>query len=357
VDPFAPESRRPRPVAGLPAVDARAIAKRWLLELVAAAPLEAAAALPTGDVAREGPGLASAVVEALGDDAALGRLAPGGNLSWMAARAAALAGAAEAGGAVEAAEALRRAGGASLHAAGRIDPLTAAELADRLAHVCSLVAAAAVGELAGPVVTPVPAAAPVAGPVVTPQAPRADPRPEPVHTPEHDGTNVVDLRRVSDPIEALRARGDRRPEAGGWQPSVERQLERHRHDGSPFALLAVEVDGLDRLLPAQAEGEVDEELDRLERALAAELRPADQLLREERGRYWVTAPDTGPAVARLLAQRIAEAAGGAARHHGVALTVSIGVATCPDDGEDAETLAGHADQGMFAARAAGTPVA
>ena len=87
---------------------------------------------------------------------------------------------------------------------------------------------------------------------------------------------------------------------------------------------------------AQEDGEVDELLAAVERALAAELRPADQLLRDAPGRYWVTAPDTGPAVGRLLAERLAEAAASAATHHHVPLTLSIGVATCPEDGEDAE---------------------
>jgi len=93
VEPLAPESRRPRPVAGLPAVDARVLAKAWLVELVAAASLEEAAALPAGELAREGPGLTAAVVAALSDDSALRRLAPGGNLAWLCARAAAFTGA------------------------------------------------------------------------------------------------------------------------------------------------------------------------------------------------------------------------------------------------------------------------
>jgi GGDEF domain-containing protein len=102
---------------------------------------------------------------------------------------------------------------------------------------------------------------------------------------------------------------------------------------------------------------IDELLEAIERALAAELRPADQLLRDEPGLYWVTAPDTGPAVGRLLAERLAEAATAAASHRGAPLTVSIGVATCPDNGEDFETLSERAGHAMFQARAAGSPVA
>jgi GGDEF domain-containing protein len=360
-------------VAGLPAVDTRAVAKAWLLALVADAPLEDAAALPASELAREGPGLAGALIEALGDDTALARLAPGGNLAWLASRSARLAGATDPAGAIRAVEGLRRALTASLLSAARIDPVTTAELADRLAHVCSVVASAAATELAGGraedprrgPLAEVPAGRPPGRPAApdpaVPSSPTngfaADPRPEPVAAPDPPSGELRALRRVEDPLEALRAREDRQAEAGSWRQAVERRLERHADDGSPFALLAIEVNGVERLLAAQEYGEVSDGLEALERALAAELRPADQLLREEQGRYWVTAPDTGPAVAKLLADRLAEAAGSAASHHGVPLAVSIGVAACPDDGQDADALAEHADQAVFAARAAGTPVA
>ena len=316
-------------MAGLPAADAHAVAKEWLLELVAGGSLEQAAALPTADLAREGPGLAAAVLAALSDDTALGRLAPGGNLDWLSARAASLAGATGAGGAVHACEALRRATLTSIMAAGRLDAATAVDLADRLAHVCSLLAEAAAAHAGG-----------------EPPAPRAaEPGP------------AAAAPAAPDPLAALGAPDARRADAGSWETAVERLLDRHKQDGSPFALLSVEVDGLERLQAAQNDGEVDALLEGLERALASGLRPADQLFRAEPGRYCVTAPDTGPAVGRVLAELLAESAGVAGSHSGVPLTVSIGVATCPEDGDGTEPLAARADEAMFAARAAGTPVA
>lgn len=353
MDSLAPEPRRPRPVAGLPALDARAVAKAWLVELVAGATLEEAAALPAADLAREGPGLCAAVVGALSDDAALRRLAPGGNLAWLSARAAELAGSAGGGGAVRAAEALRRATQAAILAEARLDAATTAELADRLAHVCSLVAEAAAGGARGPV-EPARSSTPVSGPTAEPPPEPGDHEPP----PEPPGPGYVLPREGSDdPADALRARDRRRAQAGSLDVALQRRLARHAQDASPFALLAIEADGVERLRAAQAAGEVDELLEALERALAAELRPADQLLRAEPGRYWVTAPDTGPTVARLLAERLADGARAAAVHRGAPLTVSIGVATCPEDGDDARELAERADRAVFAARAAGTPVA
>jgi GGDEF domain-containing protein len=371
VDPLAPEPRRPRPVAGLPAVDARAIAKAWLLELIAGSTLEDAVDLPLGEIAREGPGLAAAVLEAVSDDSALRRLAPGGNLAFLSGRAASLIGPGGPAAAVRAAEALRRATQAAILTEARLDAVTTAELADRLAHICALVAEAAAAEVMRPVVPETrpaapPEPAPAPDPDVPPRrggvhaarpvedAPRHDPRPAPIAPPSETEAEIVALR---DPADALRHRVQRRAEPGSWRTAVERQLERHAHDGSPFALLAIEADGVERLRASQSEGEVDELLEALERALAAELRPADQLLAEEPGRYWVTAPDTGPAVGKLLAERLADAASAAVSHAGAPLTVSIGVASCPEDGDDAEAISERADRAMFAARAAGTPVA
>jgi GGDEF domain-containing protein len=367
VDPLAPEPRRPRPVAGLPAVDARAIAKAWLLELIAGSTLEDAVDLPLGEIASEGPGLAAAVLEAVSDDSALKRLAPGGNLAFLSGRAASLIGSGGPAGAVRAAEALRRATQTAILTEARLDAVTTAELADRLAHVCALVAEAAAAEVTRPVVPEArPSAPPEPAPAVEPRrggahasravedAPRHDPRPAPIAPPSETEAEIVALR---DPADALRHRVQRRAEPGSWRTAVERQLERHAHDGSPFALLAIEADGVERLRASQSEGEVDELLEALERALAAELRPADQLLAEEPGRYWVTAPDTGPAVGKLLAERLADAASAAVSHAGAPLTVSIGVASCPEDGDDADALSERADRAMFAARAAGTPVA
>ena len=372
MDPLAPESRRPRPVAGLPVVDARAIAKAWLLELIAGSTLEDAVELPMGELAREGPGLAAAVLEAVGDDTALKRLAPGGNLAWLSGRAATLIGPGGPAGAVRAAEALRRAVQAAVLAEARLDPITTAELADRLAHICSLVAEAAAAEATHPgasapardAAEPLPAdpAPRSAGLHTTRPAPepihpepRRDPRPAPIAPP--DPETEAEIVALRDPADALRHRVQRTAEAGSYRSAVERRLERHAHDGSPFALLAIEADGVERLRASQEGTEVDELLEALERALAAELRPADQLLAEEPGRYWVTAPDTGPAVGKLLAERLAEAASAAVAHRGAPLTVSIGVATCPEDGEDADALSERADRNVFAARAAGTPVA
>src|SRR4051794_458353 len=151
--PAGPTDRpsRARPVADAPVAaliaDADELGKGWLLELVASGPLAAAQGLPLDDLIRDGPALCSAVARALGDDVELARLAPGGDLAPLAARAAALAGAHDPRAAVAAVDALRRViWDASLAELPRAPGALVADLADRLAAVCSGVVAAALAD-------------------------------------------------------------------------------------------------------------------------------------------------------------------------------------------------------------------
>jgi len=324
-DPTATR-RVPRAVADAPVgrlADGAVVAKAWLVALVEAAPLRDAGAVPAARLAAEGPALCAAVLEALGSEAALDRLRPGGDRVQFAAHAARLAGASGPAAAVVAIEALRSAAWESL----AVDD---AQVAIRLAHVCATVLEAALA--AAPV-----AADPPAPPAVTPPADLTVVPPEPevvIHDARSDG-------EVAEP----------------WRGPIERRLARHLEDGRPFSVLAMEIDDLDRLLAAATGREVVEAIEAAERAICSELRPADMLVRERLGRYWLTAPETDLASGRALGQRLADAVADAAFHRGAPLAISIGLAVSPDDALDADMLAAHADEGLFAARAAGVRLA
>jgi diguanylate cyclase (GGDEF)-like protein len=372
--------RPPRPVAGAPAADARDMAKAWLLGLLADAPLEAAGAVPAADLAREAPALCAAVLRALASDAELARLRPGGELAELAARAGALGGAADPVSTVRAVEALRRAAWDTLAAGlGPAEPALVADLAQRLAHVCSLVAEASLAPAArAPTSEPAPSGrieasepesadrtgsrgpAPASGAMSEPRTPDRGPLSEPAldgAVSAHDARAGDAPARDVEPMTPWTEPPARTSEPPSWRAALSRRLERQASDGRPFAVLLVEVDDLDRLVDAASGRELTFALERVERAVSEELRPADMLEREQPGRYWLTMPDTGPAGARELGERVAVAAAAAAEHRGVPLTVSIGVAVCPEDGEDADALAAHADEGVWAARAAGVRLA
>jgi GGDEF domain-containing protein len=140
-----------------------------------------------------------------------------------------------------------------------------------------------------------------------------------------------------------------------WTAAIERRLVRHREDGLPFAVLCVELVDLDRLVAADREGDVSQALEAAEAAMCEQLRPADALVRERQGRYWLTTPDTGPEEASVLAHRIV-AGVAAASHRGEPLQAAVGVSTCPADSSDAGELEAHAEENLFTARASGIRV-
>jgi GGDEF domain-containing protein len=325
--------RSPRAVADAPVgslADGSLVAKAWLVALIEAAPLQEAGSVPAAALAQEGPALCAAMLEALGSEAALDRLRRGGDRFVLAGRAAQIAGAADPARAVAALEALRAAAWGALG----VDD---AQLAIRLSHVCATVLEAAVAVHAAPE-----AAAEPAAPAVVPEP---DPPPGPRLVPDPEPEVVIyDARSSGEVIEP-------------WRGPIERRLERQLQDGRPFSVLTMEVDDLDRLLASATGREVVEAIEAAERAICNELRPADMLVRERLGRYWLTAPETDLATGRALGQRVAEAVSTAAFHHGAPLALSIGLAVAPDDAIDAEMLAAHADEGLFAARAAGVRLA
>jgi GGDEF domain-containing protein len=316
-DEASPLGRRPRPVAGLPSPAGVAIAKAWLLELLAHRALEEIAAVPVTRLAHEAPELCEAVVAAVAGDEALERLLPGGALAPLAARAGELTGATGPAGVVAGVEALR----AVLHRALRTDADAglAADTGDRLAHVCAQVMAAALEA-----------------------APEQRPAPAPPPGPARPAAPILvaqDLRTDAPHLSALSTLVAERGTA-------------------PVAVLAIEVDDRERLAAVEGEADFTLALAPVEHALAAEARADGVLVREGPGRWWLVAPGTDTDAARRLAHRVSSTVTAHAPvRHGVPLRASIGVAVCPDDGTAAAALAAHADEGVFTARALGVSVA
>lgn len=135
---------------------------------------------------------------------------------------------------------------------------------------------------------------------------------------------------------------------GDWRAAIARLLAAAR----PFAVLAVEGGDAARVAAADPDRAAGA-LARMEEAVRGELRPGDVLGREDDGRLWVIAADLGGPGARAMAERLADAIAAAP----VPLAIAIGVAASPADGVDADALTARADEALFAARAAGVPIA
>jgi len=349
---------RARPVADAPVAalvaSAEDVARDWLLALLGDGTLAAAASVPVADLAREGPGLCAAIARALADDAELDRLA-GGDLSAVARRAGAMAGARDAAAAVGAVDALRAAvWAAALDELRRPDPRLVADLADRLAAVAAVVAAAAVAGVEAPAA---PAPSPPADPSPAPEPPasaRWDPD-DAARTVERAARDVepppVVVPPASEPGEVHVA--DLRPRIVDGDPldHLADRVAEHLDGRRSLAVLLVELDGIERLLAAG--GDAEAAVAAAEQAVEGMLRQGDSARREGPGRIWIALPGTGPAGARALALRIAVAIERAAVHRGVPLTASIGSAAFPVDATDARGLAERAEEALFAARAGG----
>ncbi len=417
-DPSSHASPRVRPVAEAPveALIARAddLARRWVVALILARPLERISELPLEDLALEAPALCAQAVRALASDTELERLAgtdagDGREDSSSGRRLRALAGARDAGSAVAAVEALRGVLWESLLAEPSwlsIDRSArqVADLADRLACVCATALAATIEApvATGPSVGSDDAEAAPTGsprgsrgfglpPVLSQEAILIDERDE-----VHDGDEVddetgppvareeprsPDVRQSPVPgvatapggpqaspvtseleeIEIRDERGDQGPAA--WISSIGRHLERFQHDRLPFAVLLIELGDVERLRRAALPGGVSSLTSGVERVLAQELkrieagsaadRSTGSLTCERPGRYWLLAPATDATAARRLADWLVRRIGPLASPRWTPLEVTVGTAVCPDDGRDAAALAAHADVGLYAARAAG----
>jgi GGDEF domain-containing protein len=339
-------ARAARPVADAPLealADSDALAKGWLLTLIAAAPLQQAASVPAGELARDAPPLCAAMCAALASNDALDRLRGEGDLVPLAARAGRVAGAVDPAGTAGALAALRTVLWDAVADGLRApDPELVAALAGRLALVCDVVAAAALAGLPAP---PPAAVHAEDSPLLS-----AVPDDAPVAAPPQPAVPAD----VFPSVTASPAMEDRHEP---WATAVVRRVERLLISGAPVAVLAVDIDGAERLLAADLHGEARSALDRVERALRDELRPGDAAVRERDGRLWIIGGGTTLEGARALGRRLAAATAGAATLGGAPLEASVGIAVSPDDGTDAASLVAHADEGVFAARAAGVNLA
>ena len=322
------------PVAALTA-EPDALARDWLVALLARAPLSAAASVPVAELAREAPALCAAIVRALASEAELERLSTG-DLAALAARAGALAGAGSPAEIVEAVEVLRGVLWAAV--AGHLrrpEPALVGELADRLAAVAAVVTAASLR--GAPAEAPAASDAPLHA---VPDAPRWDPSDAARSVQEAAGTAEPQVR-------------DLRPRIHDGDPleHIAQRVADHRVDHRTLAVLLVELDGADRLMLAGDDAAAA--VQAAEHAVEGLLRQGDGARRDGPGRIWITLPGTGPAGARALALRISVAVERAASHRGAPLTVTSGIAVFPADALDADGLVDQAEEALLRARAGG----
>lgn len=130
----------------------------------------------------------------------------------------------------------------------------------------------------------------------------------------------------------------------------------HRHGGH-VGILVVGLDRFDELVAAEGEQLGDALLSRFAQVLAGAVRKEDSLARWGASQFAVITPGIDPAQTHQFAERMRSAVAVASIHyrgHALHLTVTIGLASSPEDGElDAERMLSIAERRMTAAKAGG----
>ncbi len=374
---------------------AEQLAKRWLLALLASRPLAQAVQMPLQCVADQGPQLCALLVGALSSDAQLQQLSAGTagdpalSDSELVAAVVALAGSSEPAATVAVVETLRRVLWASL--AGTVSDLTAAQagdVADRLAHVCSVLTTAVVAHTnnaassAGAVSEPDSQLDPPQQPQRqhSDRSPVADPERYPridvrrngaIDVPDEiaDAWAIGDPAPLSDPAEqplsdqaeqapatAPRARVGPVALPDGWIGALGEPVSGGAAAPTEFAVLLIEVLSAERLLRADIAAEAEALMAAVHGVLRGALRPLDLLEQESAGRWWLLAPGADLAAARQMAERLADTVRATVSDRLAPLEVAIGVAASPDHGTGALELGERAEEELYAARAAGVSV-
>lgn len=148
------------------------------------------------------------------------------------------------------------------------------------------------------------------------------------------------------------------PNHRALQTLIEQECERARRFGRPLSFLFFDGDRFKKVNDTYGHATGDVVLRELGERARSVLRAGDTLGRFGGEEFLVLLPETHPEEARIVAERLrcAVAALPLATHevvYGVAVTVSIGVATYPTDGATANDVREQADQAMYWAKRLG----
>jgi diguanylate cyclase (GGDEF)-like protein len=142
------------------------------------------------------------------------------------------------------------------------------------------------------------------------------------------------------------------------QRQLSHLLDLHKRYEHPFGVLLMDIDGLKRINDAHGHQAGDRVLMQVAMSLQRSVRNVDTVARLGGDEFCVLAPEQDAAHAVTLAARLAAAAQDeVVSPDEPGVTLSIGVASCPEHGDDPETLIDVADRAMYRAKAAGERVA
>lgn len=141
-----------------------------------------------------------------------------------------------------------------------------------------------------------------------------------------------------------------------FQEALHSELLRCERHKRPLAVLMLDVDFFKKVNDSMGHPAGDELLRRLAEVLAEDLRQTDLISRYGGEEFAVLLPETTKAEAMQVAERMREAVEQQINENNAwtqRITVSVGVATFPEDAQTAEALLEAADQALYVAKRQG----
>jgi diguanylate cyclase (GGDEF)-like protein len=142
-----------------------------------------------------------------------------------------------------------------------------------------------------------------------------------------------------------------------FQEQLQSELIRSERHKRPMGVLMVDVDFFKKVNDAMGHPAGDELLRRLAEVLGADLRQTDMIARYGGEEFAVILPETTKSEAMQVAERMRIAVeakiNAGTTVFPMKVTVSIGVATFPEDGKSVEQVLTAADQAMYVAKRQG----
>jgi diguanylate cyclase (GGDEF)-like protein len=134
-------------------------------------------------------------------------------------------------------------------------------------------------------------------------------------------------------------------------------LTEHRRHGRPFSLILIDCDGLGRINEAYGREAGDRMLRAVSALVCRKIRSVDRAFRLDDDELCVLAPDQVASEALPVAELLWELVDRSQASDGPLIAITAGIASCPEHGEDAESLLSAAEEASWAAKAAGRGVA
>jgi len=142
---------------------------------------------------------------------------------------------------------------------------------------------------------------------------------------------------------------------GHMRRRLEQLLETNRRYGHPFGLAVFDASG-PGTRPGDVAGGQDTVLSIVGVALRDSIRIVDEAFRLEEQAICVLAPNIGTVEGVQMCERLLAQLDELEKAGGLRISVSAGVAACPEHGTKADELLHKADAAMWRARAVGQPV-